>query len=328
MDFLIIDNGKTLTTQDSPHIKVFPNKNYGGSGGFTRGMMEAVKKGGYTHVLLMDDDISFEPEVFIKTIRILQYTKKSNTPLWVGGQMLMEDSPQLQYESGACFKNGRIIGFGRNLDLSQEQNLFENEKEKEVQYNAWWYCCIPIECIHNSGLPLPFFIKADDIEYGLRINPEILLMNGIGVWHTDFSQKYSPYLEYYIKRNELIVSALYQNGNGSLAGIKKLIRSAGKAILIGDPKTVKFLLLAYEDYLKGPDFFLDLDDEKNHLNLLKQNKEKPKSRIKSFLTDPFRVFWMCCKFLFSYWKVEKKYLDGISKLTSWDFWRRRLEIEK
>ena len=37
----------------------------GGSGGFTRGLLEVCQSGEYTHVLLMDDDISFEPETSI-----------------------------------------------------------------------------------------------------------------------------------------------------------------------------------------------------------------------------------------------------------------------
>jgi hypothetical protein len=72
--FFIIDNGKTIPLDrwDSEYIKVFPNKNYGGSGGFTRGIIEAYRRRDeFTHFLLMDDDIIFDAETLVKTIRFL-----------------------------------------------------------------------------------------------------------------------------------------------------------------------------------------------------------------------------------------------------------------
>ena len=42
---------------DSNQIHLIPNQNTGGSGGFTRGIQEALHREQYTHVLLMDDDI-------------------------------------------------------------------------------------------------------------------------------------------------------------------------------------------------------------------------------------------------------------------------------
>ncbi|WP_027205229.1 hypothetical protein [Butyrivibrio fibrisolvens] len=43
-------------------IKVIPNANTGGTGGFSRGMMEAIDRKdalGLTHLLMMDDDAVF-----------------------------------------------------------------------------------------------------------------------------------------------------------------------------------------------------------------------------------------------------------------------------
>ena len=61
----VVDNGRTLSPEDieSDHIRLFPNPNTGGSGGYARGMMESLHMEPHiTHVLLMDDDVLILPE--------------------------------------------------------------------------------------------------------------------------------------------------------------------------------------------------------------------------------------------------------------------------
>jgi len=38
-------------------VQLIPNKNVGGSGGFARGLVEALQENTYSHFLFMDDDI-------------------------------------------------------------------------------------------------------------------------------------------------------------------------------------------------------------------------------------------------------------------------------
>lgn len=61
----VIDNGRTLVPEqwNSDKITIHPNKNVGGAGGFTRGMIESMEQPeDITHVLLMDDDVIILPE--------------------------------------------------------------------------------------------------------------------------------------------------------------------------------------------------------------------------------------------------------------------------
>ena len=58
---------------------------------------------------------------------------------------------------------------------------------------------------------MPFFIHGDDIEYGLRLNHSFILLNGIGVWHESFENKYQPVNIYYDTRNYLIINTLYNH---------------------------------------------------------------------------------------------------------------------
>ncbi len=326
-DLFIVDNGKSLILDETPHVHLFPNRNYGGSGGFTRGLIEAYRrKESYTHVLFMDDDISFETEVLVKTVQLLRFAKELDRPLWIGGQMLIEDQPTIQFEAGSFYRHGRLEPVNRGLDVSKLNNLLLNEKDHHVQYNAWWYCCMPVDSVEKGGLPLPLFIKTDDVEYGLRQAPHVVLMNGIGIWHMAFSQKYSPHLEYYIKRNELIVSAIHCQSNSLCLGLWKLIRAAGKAILIGDTRTVDFLLDAYRDFLKGPDFFLQSDEEELNHQLINKKQLLGKSRIRSILTDPFRLIPVLGYFMFHYTRVQQAYQTRLPELTSLAFWCGHLGI--
>ncbi len=327
LDVFVVDNGRTLELPEEPHVRLFANRNWGGSGGFARGLLEALeRKDSYTHVLFMDDDIAFETETLVKTVQLLRYARAQERPLCIGGQMLREDKPTVQHECGAYYRGGKLVPVGKKLDLAKAGNLLLNEREHPIQYNAWWYCCIPLDAAEEAGLPLPLFIKTDDVEYGLRLKPRILLMNGIGVWHTNFEGKYSPYLEYYIKRNELLVSALHGIGAGIWPGMKKLGYSTGWAALRGDPRAIGFMLRGYRDFLKGPDFFLEMDAEALNGQLLREMEKPGKSRPVCILTDPFRVLAMMGRLALRYRGARAQYLARAGELSCRAFWTRSLGL--
>lgn len=332
LDVLVVDNGRSLRLEEMrlegmPQVCVFPNKNCGGSGGFARGMLEACREPGrYTHILLMDDDISFEPETLVRTIQFLKAARPAERPLCIGGQMLLEHKPVIQFESGSGYRNGRLSPSGKGLDLSRRECLLENARPAAVQYNAWWYCCFPVPAVQKYGLPMPFFIKTDDVEYGLRLRPEIVLLNGIGVWHTAFSEKYSPHLEYYIKRNELVVSAIYGSGAGRLSSCRKLIRGYGRAVLTGDTRAVPFLLAAARDFLQGPEFFLRTDAEAWNRRLKEILTHPVEGRLRSLLAAPYRLLPVLISLCLRYPQVRREYQMRQTELTAPDFWRRQLNI--
>ena len=74
---MIVDNGQTLTAGDMPEgsFSLYPNNNTGGSGGFARGMLEALERSDgpvASHVLLMDDEILMHPESLLTSIRFFR----------------------------------------------------------------------------------------------------------------------------------------------------------------------------------------------------------------------------------------------------------------
>jgi len=262
----VIDNGKTLKEEEVEGAMLFPNANTGGSGGFTRGIKEVCSRKEYTHFLLMDDDIIFEPEVLR---RILFWTECSLSPerLTIGGTMLIAEKPTYQYEMGAIWNAKNNLANKGAYNIKSKKDIVKNEVEVKSEYNAWWCCCMPVSTVSRIGLPLQFFIKGDDIEYSLRADNEILVTNGIAVWHESFTSKYSSELEYYIKRNELIVNAIHRRNFGRARELIKLVRSVAKQLVFHRYDTINEIFLAYSHFLKGAPFFTSIDSETLHKEL-------------------------------------------------------------
>ncbi len=200
---IVVDNGQTLCDIDG--VNIVKNANTGGSGGFTRGMLEA-EQNGFTHFLLMDDDIEFCDETVQRTKRFMEYAKDADR-LTLGASMLVMGKGYLQYEKGAEWHGRGLSTSERGYDLRQNKAVIVNDNYiNQKDYTAWWYCCMSTKTLARIGKPLPFFIKGDDIEYGLRAQNTVLVNNGIGVWHESFESKYSGVLSYYIRRNEMILN--------------------------------------------------------------------------------------------------------------------------
>lgn len=272
LELFISDNGKTLEpyglTNDKIHV--FPNKNAGGAGGFTRGMIEILKRPqkGITHVLLMDDDVVVDTASILKTAAILSLVKEEYADAFIGGAMLRSDQRNIQVESGASWNAGNLIPLKQNLDLRLWQNCLLNEQEEYREYNAWWYCCFPMDLVNADNLPLPIFIRGDDLEYGLRNMKTLILMNGICVWHEPFENKYSSFLEYYIIRNRLIDNSFHFPGWGKKELIRELLREYRREGYLYRYQNVSLYLRGIRDFLKGIDFLEQTDAEALHKQIM------------------------------------------------------------
>lgn len=267
LHFFIADNAKTLNLPESPLYTVYPNKNLGGSGGFTRGIMEVCKDPSFTHFLLMDDDISFEFATLERTYDLLRALSPEHRGAAVGGAMLVLERPTEQYELGAKFTGMRLLSRNHGRDLADTAQLLCNERGADANFTAWWYCCMPADSARKYGLPMPFFIKGDDVEYGVRCIRDLILLNGIGIWHQDFSAKYNSALEYYSKRNELTAGALHFPA-GAVRPKFSLLYNVYKQLTLKNYAAAELVLRAYEDFLRGPRFFAETDAEELNAQLM------------------------------------------------------------
>lgn len=275
LEVYIVDNARTLEKGDFPEkwIHLYGNPNTGGAGGFTRGLIEIRKdmsKKGLTHALLMDDDILIEAEALFRTWSMLSNIRDEYHEAFVGGAMLRLDKMSIQVEAGAVWNGGELISGKKGLDMCMAEACLENELEKDSEYTAWWYTCIPMTIVRSDNLPMPIFFRGDDVEYGLRNAKKIILMNGICVWHEPFENKYSSVVYYYVMRNRLIDNALHDQVIPKRAFLRMFRNQVEEEIYMFRYKNAVLLMDAVDDYLKGIGWLAAQDAEVLHSKIMKK----------------------------------------------------------
>ncbi len=277
----VIDNGKTLHEHESIQklvrlsagkIQIIPNKNAGGAGGFTRGMLEVLnskEKKSLTHILLMDDDAVVEPDTLVRIYGFLSTIKEEWKNITIGGAMLREDYPYMLYCAGEWWEASRVFNPAAQLDLRDFKNasarvLTAVEHEFE-RYSGWWCCCYSLNIVHEDNLPIPVFIHHDDIEFGRR-NCEngIVFLNGVGVWHRGFDTTFPGANVYYETRNGLIDIVLHEKGNSKSCAWKYFTRWYMKEVASLNCKEARLACEAMKDFLRGPKWLWKKDPEKIH----------------------------------------------------------------
>ena len=258
LELFVIDNGQSLAIPAPPGVHIIPNRNLGGAGGFTRGLIEAQESGRFTHVLFMDDDASCEPESVWRTAALL--ARMGNPRASVSGAMLIADEPYIQFEKGAILDcqgtmrsnlNALMSGF----DLSKRQTLSLNDSNDEANYGAWWYFAFPISAIR--ALPFPFFVRGDDVDFSVANRIPIVTLNGIASWCENFGFKLNPSTEYLAARSNLALTFMHASSKRQSKTIFLLFRFAVSMGFRFDYASMAATLDGIEDSLKGPVFFAE-----------------------------------------------------------------------
>lgn len=285
----VIDNGRTLDKKelDSKRITIVPNDNVGGAGGFTYGMILAMKqRPKATNILLMDDDVAVSPESIKRTYNLLRILRPEYKTAIISGAMLNYEVGEDQSEDiGFMNDMADCVPVKPPLRLTQYDALVFNETfeprkklvNKDNEYAGWWYCCIPISVIEERGLPLPVFVRYDDIEYGIRCKSEYITMNSLCVWHQHFASRYNAAVErYQTKRNSLVAQAtmgmtpdldlIWQVKNAVRLELKKFCYDNAELVLDG-----------FEDFLKGPRFIAKPGQTRDSFIAANKNKEQTMS---------------------------------------------------
>lgn len=264
----VVDNGRTLSKDEieSEGVYLHPNKNVGGAGGFARGMMESLKEDNpVTHVLLMDDDVLILPESLLRTYYLLAFAKEEYKNHVISGAMLYLERMAWFHEDAGFMGDGVHHPLKHPADMRSITRMLVNENintEVKDGYAAWWYCCIPVQLIKSNGLPLPLFIRGDDIEFGVRNQIKTITMNGICLWHMGFATKYSASMNYYQSfRNAMIMNACDECGKaeGIIAHYEDRFREELHRF---NYNAAELILRAWNDYMKGPSFIEKTEGEK------------------------------------------------------------------
>lgn len=277
----ISDNGQSLpeSIRQISGIHVVKNKNAGGVGGFTRGILECQDQ--VTHVVMMDDDAVILPASIERTYALLTLLKERYVDYTIGGALMRLDTPYIQYEAGGQWNSGNIQALHHNWDMRNKMLVLKNELENEcVEYTGWWYSCIPVKMIKRQQLPLPIFIHRDDIEYGLRTGIGFLFLNGICVWHEAFENKMPGTLEYYDIRNLAIVNAVHDQKYGKRQFKQILAKWVSGNIARYRYQYVDLNLRGAIDFCRGIDWLKEQEAQLLHQKISALNyKAKPREEF-------------------------------------------------
>ena len=262
----VVDNGSTLDAEalSDDLVTVIPNANVGGAGGFARGMIAAMDSPSeFTHVILMDDDVHVFPESIKRTYNLLALANEKYAHAFVNGAMLSVEQPERLFEDVShVLRSGVYRKVKPDLFVDRLDQVVENERidvEVENTYGAWWFSCIPVANIREKGLPVPVFVRCDDVEYGLRSNPTYMTMNGICVWHESFEGRPRASVDcYQYVRNFLVMAACDGHVNTELfmARVWRNVLLRRRDLEYG---AADLLLQGVEDYLRGPQWLMEAD---------------------------------------------------------------------
>ncbi|MGG5822772.1 glycosyltransferase [Falsiroseomonas sp. HW251] len=267
-------------------LQVIEQGNFGGCGGFTRGMLAALDTPGATHLLLMDDDIAVEPEALRRTVAFLSL---AGPRVALGGQMLDLYRPADLHEAGARVdpRTLWLRPLHYRVPMEPRDGLDRLIAPEPMHYSGWWWFALPLDLVREAGLPVPCFIRGDDVEFGLRLHGmgvPTLSVPGIGVWHEPFYAKLHGWQGYYELRNALIYGALH------FPRPARAIAARVARELVGHLLTFRYhgaglALRAAEDWLRGP-ALLQVPPDRLHAEVAALRKDYPAATLARGLVAP------------------------------------------
>ncbi|MBD2778471.1 glycosyltransferase [Iningainema tapete] len=286
LKIFVVDNGKTLKESDfqEDRVRLIPNRNLGGSGGFTKGLISALPEN-FTHFLFMDDDIELDSEVVYKLFSLYEYAQEDFA---VAGSMLDLYQKHILYEAGVLYNKyldhqGNIrhrpfalTSLKNNLELQSPTSLNLLLVEQNVDFGGFYFFSCSKSVVESVGLPLPFFIKIDDLEFSLRTKEH--LKNGIvafpslGVWHEPFYAKKPIWDLYYANRNKLITDAIHDYIK-YFSAVKTFTKSIIFHLLLFDYNTALMFIKGFEDYMEGPSLLRSNDPVTLHGKICELSKK-------------------------------------------------------
>jgi len=269
-EVVVVDQGRKLVSEDpafgtaqaalGDRLDVIRQANLGGSGGFSRGMVESVDRGRSTYVQLLDDDVMVEPE---GVARAVAFADLARTPTIVGGHMFSLYQRTLLHALGERVQRYRFW-WGAVHSTREDHDLAGGplrgtpwlHRRVDVDYNGWWMCLIPTSVVRQIGASLPVFLKWDDAEYGLRaadVDVPTVSLPGAAVWHVPWTDKDDAvdWQAYFHARNRVVAALLHSPYPRGGNVVRESFTTQVKHLLSMQYSTAELRLLALEDAMAG-----------------------------------------------------------------------------
>lgn len=251
----VVDNGQSAGIEASDRVTPIANHNYGGAGGFARGLLEA-EKAGFSHCLFMDDDASFHMENIARAYVFLALAKDRRNA--VAGAMINNTHKWAMWENGAFF-DGSCHPMFCGTDLRNRDAVFGMEFDSArathpTLYGGWWFFAFAIDQVKHH--PFPFFVRGDDISFSLMNDFHIYTINGVVSFQDDFTEKESAQTLYLDLRNHLIHHLVSDDLERSALGTAKVaLRFIMRSMLRFHYESARAQLMSWQDVMQGPQFF-------------------------------------------------------------------------
>lgn len=272
---VVVNHGRPLQRSglrqlvQQPLFRMVHQINLGGSGGFARAMLEAQEgELAPSHVLLMDDDIRLDARMIPRALAFAGLAGE----VAVGGQAIeLEQPTRLQESRGNLGRNWTPVMEGAGVDLTEPAARALWSRATVADYNGWWFCLMPMSAVRRCGLPMPCFIRGDDIEYGLRLRAAgvpLVPLPGVAVWHASVRYKFAGVVSYYDLRNMLITASAHPE-HGDLPETLYMLGYVLHHMLVHRYRSAAACLMALRDFLDGPDVALAADAARRHRALVR-----------------------------------------------------------
>lgn len=271
-EVVVVDQGSRLVADDpgfgaasaalGERLRVIRQPNLGGSGGFSRAMIETLDADRSDHVLLLDDDVVAEPEGIARAVAFARHTRR---PTIVGGHMFSMDERSVLHAFAEVvrpwqFRWSPAAPSEHDHDLGR-WNLRSTpwmHRRIHADYTGWWMCLVPTSVLRDVGLSMPFFIKWDDAEFGLRAgragHPTVSLP-GAAVWHVPWTDKDDSvdWQAYFHARNRLVAALVHSRYERGGRLVRESLAISVKHVLAMQYSAAALRVRAVEDVLAGPD---------------------------------------------------------------------------
>ena len=266
---ILVDQGTSPVTESAGFaavrdslgdaLTVIRQQNLGGSGGFTRGLHEGLKDPRITHVALLDDDALAQPEGLAYAWAFAQAARR---PTLVGGHMFDAAAPTTLYRLGEVLDRTRFTwtslpGTPMNTDLAHTAVSDHRwlGPAYSVDFQPWWMCLVPRAAVEAIGLPMPFFLKWDDVEFGLRAKAAgftSVVLPGAVVWHDSWVGKdaESGWQAYFLLRNRIVTALLHDMRPTAL--VAEWMAVTLRHLAQREPAAAAVRWAALKDVLHGP----------------------------------------------------------------------------
>ncbi|MFT4306921.1 MAG: glycosyltransferase [Microbacterium sp.] len=269
---VVVDQGTDLVA-DQPgfaevagrlgdRLRLVRQPNLGGSGGFSRGMLEALRAGESSHVLLLDDDAISEPEAIARAIR---FAGAGRAPLIVGGGMLHLDDRAVLYAQSEQWdprigwvRLDRAGAYDHDFGAVPFRDAPYFHARQRSDFNGWWMCLIPSALLRDAGLSLPLFLKGDDVEFALRAREHgvrTVSPTGIALWHMGWGGKAPTrtWEAYFLHRNRIVTELLHARRRRPTGVILHSFLGDVKPLLTLQYSAVRLRAQALADVMQGPE---------------------------------------------------------------------------